>query len=351
MPSDSSQKLPRLSPRTVGLMAAVVTVVIWTSFIVIARASADPARGGLLNPFDIVYARIWGASLILLPWGWWLSQRDRLRRAEGMAGFGNMGSSFGGLSPLPLTTTLQVGIFGGLLYAMLAYNGFVFAPAAHASVLMPGSLPLWTALLAVLILGDRITPTRALGLALIVVGDLMVGGTSLLHALDGSGVWRGDVLFILAAMVWSTYSVLVRRFALDAVRATIAITMLALLTYVPVYTLLLWLEWVPGKVFVAPWRDVAFQMFFQGVGSVVISGITFTKMIQHFGPVRSTMITALVPGLSAISAVIFLGEPLGWNVLAGLTLVTAGIVFGVRRATPIAIKPIATNAINTGAGG
>jgi drug/metabolite transporter (DMT)-like permease len=332
-------------------MAAVVTVVIWTSFIVIARASADPARGGLLNPFDIVYARIWGASLILLPWGWWLSQRDRLRRAEGMAGFGNMGSSFGGLSPLPLTTTLQVGIFGGLLYAMLAYNGFVFAPAAHASVLMPGSLPLWTALLAVLILGDRITPTRALGLALIVVGDLMVGGTSLLHALDGSGVWRGDVLFILAAMVWSTYSVLVRRFALDAVRATIAITMLALLTYVPVYTLLLWLEWVPGKVFVAPWRDVAFQMFFQGVGSVVISGITFTKMIQHFGPVRSTMITALVPGLSAISAVIFLGEPLGWNVLAGLTLVTAGIVFGVRRATPIAIKPIATNAINTGAGG
>ena len=48
-------------------MAAVVTVLIWTSFIVIARASADPARGGVLNPFDIVYARIWGASLVLLP--------------------------------------------------------------------------------------------------------------------------------------------------------------------------------------------------------------------------------------------------------------------------------------------
>jgi drug/metabolite transporter (DMT)-like permease len=126
-----------------------------------------------------------------------------------------------------------------------------------------------------------------------------VGGTSLLHALDGSGVWRGDVLFILAAMVWSTYSVLVRRFALDAVRATIAITVLAFVTYVPVYSVLLWLQWVPGRVWVAPWQDVAFQMFFQGVGSVVISGMTFTKMIQHFGPVRSTMITALVPGLSA----------------------------------------------------
>lgn len=339
MPPSFKNPFADLSPKAVGVIAAVVTVIIWTSFIVIARASADPARGGVLNPFDIVYARILGASMILAPWGWWLVRRDR--RTQPWAG------SLLGLSPLPLRQTLVAGLFGGVLYAMLAYSGFVFAPAGHASVLMPGSLPLWTALLALFILGDRITPTRALGLTLIVVGDLMVGGPSLLHALDGSGVWRGDVLFILAAIVWSTYSVLVRRFALDAVRATIAITMLALLTYVPVYTLLLWWEWVPGKVLTAPWRDVVFQMFFQGVGSVVISGMTFTKMVQHFGPVRSTMITALVPGLSAIAAVIVLGEPMGWNVLAGLSLVTAGIVFGVRKAAPIAIKPIAASAINT----
>ncbi|MFZ2329101.1 MAG: DMT family transporter, partial [Rhodoferax sp.] len=252
-----------------------------------------------------------------------------------------------GLSPLPLRQTLITGLFGGMLYAMLAYSGFVYAPAAHASVLMPGSLPLWTALLAVLILGDRITPTRALGLALIVGGDLLVGGSSLLHALDGSGIWRGDVLFILASMAWSTYSVLARRFALDAVRATIAITVLSFVIYVPVYTLLLWLRLVPGQALVAPWNDMAFQMAFQGVGSVVVSGIGFTKMIQHFGPVRSTMITALVPGLSAVSAAIFLGEPLVWNVWAGLALVTCGIVFGVRAGSKIAIKSVATEAIST----
>lgn len=340
MSSPFKNPFAALSPQAVGVIAAVVTVVIWTSFIVIARASADPARGGVLNPFDIVYARIWGASLILLPWGWWLVRRDR--RTQPWSG------SLLGLSPLPLRQTLVAGVFGGVLYGMLAYSGFVFAPAAHASVLMPGSLPLWTALLAVLILGDHITPTRALGLALIVGGDLLVGGSSLLHALDGSGVWRGDVLFILASLVWSTYSVLVRRYALDAVRATIAITALAFVTYVPAYTALLWLHWVPGQVLVAPLHDVAFQMFFQGVGSVVISGIAFTKMIQHFGPVRSTMITALVPGLSALSAALFLGEPLVWNLLAGLALVTAGIVFGVRRSPAIAIKSVAASAAGTG---
>jgi drug/metabolite transporter (DMT)-like permease len=259
------------------------------------------------------------------------------------------------LSPLPLAMTLKIGVFGGLLYGMIAYSGFVYAPAAHASVLMPGSLPLWTALLAVWVLGDRITAARATGLALIVGGDLLVGGASLLHALDGSGMWRGDILFVCAAMTWSTYSVLVRRYALDAVRATIAITALAFVTYMPIYTVLLLLNWVPGKVLVAPVGAVVFQMLMQGVGSVVISGMTFTKMIQHYGPVRSTMITALVPGLSAISAALFLGEPLHWNLLAGLALVTCGILFGVRNARAngavAATKNIADYADSTGGKG
>ncbi|MFM6989998.1 MAG: DMT family transporter [Rhodoferax sp.] len=313
----------RLSHHAVGVLAAVVTVAIWTSFIVIARASADPSRGGSLSPFDIVYARLWGAGLVLLPCGWWLSRRARLA--------GQGGGSLGGLSPLPLAITARVGLFGGLLYAMLAYSGFVLAPAAHASVLLPGSLPLWTTLLALFMLGDRISWGRALGLALIVGGDVLVGGASLLHAFDGSGVWRGDLLFITAAMAWSVYSVMVRKYALDAVRATIAVSAMAFVVYVPSYILLVLSGAVEGHVFTAPWREVLFQMLFQGVGSVVVSGIGFTKMIQHFGPVRSTMMTAVVPGLSAVSAALFLGEPLPWNVLAGLALVSAGIVFGVRK--------------------
>ncbi|MES2879297.1 MAG: DMT family transporter [Pseudomonadota bacterium] len=343
MHPSTSDSASGLSPRTVGLMAAVVTVVIWTSFIIIARASADPTRGGTLSPFDIAFCRMVGASLILLPWGWSLAYRDRER------GIGQ--SSFFGVSPLSFKVTAQVGLFGGLLYAMLAYSGFVFAPAAHASVLMPGSLPLWTALLAMVVLHDHITPLRALGLAFIVLGDLMVGGASLLHAFDGGEVWKGDLLFMAAAICWACYSVLARRHALDAVRATIAITAFASFIYVPVYAALVLGNVVPGHVFTAPFKEVLFQAFFQGWGSVVISGITFTKMIQHFGPVRSTMITALVPGLSALGAVVFLGEPLFWNLAAGLALVTVGILFGVRAAAPVARKKVAAQAGSTGARG
>jgi drug/metabolite transporter (DMT)-like permease len=68
--------------------------------------------------------------------------------------------------------------------------------------------------------------------------------------------------------------------------------------------------------------------------------------------VRSTMITALVPGLSALGAVLFLGEPLHWNLLAGLALVTMGILFGVRvAAIPSAMNKEADRAVSVRAGG
>ncbi len=317
-------RLRQLPPQTVGLLAAVITVSIWSAFIVIARASASRH----LLPLDIAWARMVGASVVLLPWGWWLSQRAKAR--------GEALGSLGGLSPLPWHITWRLGLFGGLGYAMLAYNGFFFAPAAHGSVLMPGFLPVWTSLLALLLLGERLHGNRLMGLALIISGGMLVGGSSLLHAFDGGTVWVGDVLFLCASFCWSTYSVMSRRLNLQAIPATIAITCFAFFSFVPLYTVLAWLQVLPSHLFTAPVSEVLWQALFQGGGSVVISGITFTQMIRHYGPVRSTMITSLVPGLSALGAVVFLGEPLGWHLLLGLSLVTFGILFGVRKA-PVAL--------------
>ena len=321
------QSLRSLSPRAIGIACAAITVIIWTGFIIIARATTDPARGATLLPLDIVLARIVGAALVLLPWGWWLVRRDRQQ------GTGNAASLFG-LSPLPWKITAITGLLGGVLYGTLAYSGFVYAPAAHASVLMPGSLPLWTSLLAIVVLNERLTGNRVISLLLIVVGDLVVGGGSLLKAFEGGVVWKGDLFFMTAAFVWSSYTVLARKYALDAVRATIAITVFAAFTFVPIYGFLIVAKAIPSQLFTAPIQDILFQMVFQGCGSVVISGITFTRMIQYFGPVRTTMFTAIVPGSSALGAVFFLGEPLTLNLWLGLGLVTVGILFGVRQVKP-----------------
>ena len=71
-----------------------------------------------------------GASLVLLPWGWWIVRHRTAAPAGTVAT-----SSLAGLSPLPLRTTVQLGLFGGVVYALLAYSGFFYAPATHASVL------------------------------------------------------------------------------------------------------------------------------------------------------------------------------------------------------------------------
>lgn len=313
----------RPSPRVLGVGAALVTVLMWTAFIVVARASAHRS----LTPFDIAFMRFVGAGVVLLPVGWWM-----VRRAAGTVG---RAPSWLGLSPLSARLTVTVGLLAGIAYSCLAYSGFYFAPATHASVLMPGTLPLFTTLVAAWVLRDRITPTRAIGLLLILGGDLLVGGASLLQAFGGGTVWMGDLMFMAAAFCWANYTVVARRHGLAAVPATVAVSVFALLGFVPAYALLASTGVVTSHLASAPWQELVFQGLFQGVGSVVISGITFTQMVRYFGPVRSTMITSLVPGLSAMGAVWLLGEPMHWNLLAGLLLVTVGIVFGVRAvATP-----------------
>jgi drug/metabolite transporter (DMT)-like permease len=317
----------QISKRNIGIACALITVAIWTSFIIIARAMAHKT----LTPFDIAFVRMIGAALVMLPWGWWWVRRERARGASG--------PHWLGLSPYSWRITAGAGVLAAVLYAGLAYSGFLFAPAAHASVLMPGMLPLWTTLIALVVIGTPVSGKRWIGLALIVAGGLLVGGASLLRAFDGGDVWKGDLLFLAASFSWSSYTVMTRKHAMGAIPATIAVSVFALFTFVPVYALLAWSGVIVSHLREAPWSEIVFQALVQGIGSVVISGITFVRMVETFGPIRSTMITAVVPGLSALGAVLLLGEPLYWNLLVGLALVTVGIVFGVKQATPAAVVP------------
>ena len=334
--------LETIAPKTIGIAAAVVTIVIWTSFIVIARFMA--LKG--LTPLDIVLCRFVGAALILLPWGYFMVRKMRLNNAGYRAS-----QTWLGLSPLPLRITVLIGTFGGVAYAVLAYSAFVYAPAAHGSVLLPGMLPLSTALFSIWLLRERLRGGRITGLAMIFGGAMLVGGVSifnaLLHPFDseaGSRVYIGDILFVCASTCWAFYAVTCRKHALGAVPATIAVIVFCVITFIPAYGVLVWLGVLHSKLATAPWSEIIFHTIWQGGGSVVISGITFTKMVEYFGPVRTTMLTAVVPGLSALGAVVFLNEPLYWNLLAGLLLVTLGIVVGVRASGKSAAVLVAAKA-------
>lgn len=306
------------------ILAALITISIWTSFIVVARASASHH----LLPLDILAARVMGAGLLLLPYVMW----QRAKRIKQVSASGER-LAFGGWSPLPWLPTLAVGVLAGFLYSGLAYTGFFYAPATHASVLLPGALPFWTTLLSVLWLKEKLPRQRWVGLGLIFAGAVLVGSKSISWAGDDP-VWVGHMFFLCASLTWSAYGVVVRRYQLHAIDATTALTMTAVFLYLPAYAVAVWVLGVPSHFSVAPWREIVFQTIYQGWGTLVIAGITFNTMVKHYGPVPTTMMTALVPGLSAMSAVLWLGEPMTPVLLGGLALVTSGILVGALQRTP-----------------
>ena len=300
----------------IGAGCAAAVLLIWTSFILVARFSATRS----LSPFDIAWLRFAFSGLLVLPvlaWRW----------PAFVAGLGNT----------PLQALRRGAVLAGVAgigYCALAYAGFFYAPVAHAAVLLPGSLPLWTALLAWLWLGEALSRGRALGLGLIACGGVLVGGISLLQALGGGNTWVGDLLFIGASLTWASYGVLCRRWRIGAVDATLAIALGCLLTAVPLYGLAVVAGWVPSRLSTAPWGEIAFQAVYQGGLAMLVAGLAYTQVVQTFGPLRTTMLTSLVPPMAALSAVPLLGEPLGAAALGGLFCVGLGLVVGLRAAPP-----------------
>jgi drug/metabolite transporter (DMT)-like permease len=295
--------------KSLGLVALAAVLLIWTSFIVIARGSAAHK----LAPLDIVWLRFIFSGLVVLPY-------VGLRWPELLA-------ALGGTPRVALARAMTLTATAGVGYCGLAYSGFFLAPAAHAAVLLPGSLPLWTVLFSLLLLGEKFTVARGVGLALIVAGDLWVGASSLWGPGRDAHTWRGDLLFLSASMTWALYGVLCRRWQVGAVPATVSVAAGSLLA-VPPYALALASGAVATGLPQAGAGEMLFQAVFQGGISMLLAGIAYTRVVHTFGPMRTTMATAIVPALAALAAVPLLDEPLNAATLGGLACVTIGLLVG-----------------------
>lgn len=332
---------------TTARLSALTVLFIWVSFILVARGSARAS----LMPLDIAWLRFAFSGLMVLPLAW------HFRRAlvDGLSASAGSHAAVSGASVLarsprsgPGATApdeehvpteaprlrlagrraLALTATGGLGYCLCAYHGFFLAPASHGAVLLPGTLPLWSTLAALWLLGERLTASRVAGLALILAGGAIVAGANVTEALGGQGTWRGDLLFLVASMMWGVYGVLCRRWRVGALPATAAIAVTTLVLVVPAYLLAVVAGLVPSRLFSAPLGEVAFQAVYQGGLAMLVAGVAFTQVVAHYGPVRTTMFTAIVPPLASLAAVPVLGEPLSASALAGLACVTVGLLVG-----------------------
>jgi drug/metabolite transporter (DMT)-like permease len=280
-------------PLLKGYLYAALIVAIWTGFILVSRV------GGIspLTAWDVIAVRYATAAVILLPF-WWFRRRV----------------------PLVSGRLILLASVGGLGYAVLAFVSFKLVPAAHAVVLLAGLLPFAVALFAWLLLGEVLSANRLVGLAIIASGVACL----VMYVFSGkAAVMHGDLLMVGASACWACYTVLLRRWAVSPWDATIGVTLLTALMYLPFYLIAL-----PKHMVSASWSDIATQAVYQGLIATIIQMVLYVRTIELIGPTRLGMLMALVPGLAGIAAVPLLNEPLSPWVLAGLVLACLGAWFG-----------------------
>lgn len=290
------------SPRpAIGFLCGILSAVIWGVQAVVSRQSvADGLSAG-----DVTLLRFLAAALVLLPFA-----VQRLRPFP--------------VGRLGWTRALILTAIVGPSYSLILVGGAHFAPALHSSVISPGLIPVATALLAVLVLGERISPLRVIGLAIIVAGIALFSYETMANTPTREGAWIGDLLFVLIALLWSVFGLLARRWGADAVEVTMATCLLS----VPLLPLLALVQ--PVNLFAVPLPAIALQALYQGVLVGAVALFLYTKAVAILGAARAALFLPLVPIVTALAGAALLGERASPLELAGMALAVVGMVTALK---------------------
>jgi drug/metabolite transporter (DMT)-like permease len=227
----------------------------------------------------------------------------------------------------------------GAPFFLIVALGMQFAPAAEIGPLLPGTMPLFVALIGRLAFGERLGGVRLIGFALILIGVLCIGGYGLL--LTGSGAWRGHGLLLCGALLWGIYTHAYRRSGLSALQAAALIALWSALLLVPFGTPPLIRAFGNGLA-ASLVLQMVLQGFLAGVAGIVLYGIA----VDRLGASRAAAVSPLSIVLAALIAIPVLGEYPGPAALVGIAMATLGVVL----ASGIVSRPSPDGAASKGEG-
>ncbi len=286
-----------------GLLAASAAIVIGSGWQLVSRYGVTTTLG----PVDLALMRYGIPALLLGPL--------HFRR--------------GFLPPTASRRALVVMVLGGgLPFGLLVLAGARWAPAAHIGVVLAGSVPLFTVVAAWALRGERIGRWRALGLACITCGMLVFAQGSLG---DASSSWRGDILFVAAAVLWAAYSLSFKLCGMTPWQGAAFVNGCSTVLLLP-----LLIGFGLPKLVSAPWHDIAIQALAQGLIAGVLGVVVYTATIARLGASSASLTLALVPVVTTLGAAWMLHEPITSATLFALALVVPGVALAsglVRRTT------------------
>jgi drug/metabolite transporter (DMT)-like permease len=191
--------------------------------------------------------------------------------------------------------------------------------------LLLGAIPIFTALLGLVLGREQLTQRFWVGAAVSAVGVALV---ALGSGGDVSGGYQGVLLGLSTCATWAVYSVaaapLMQTYSPQRVSAIV----------IPLAWVLLALVAIP-QTREQEW-DLGWEVWallaFATLGPLVLTNILWFRSLHRVGPARATLAVNLQPFVAALLAVVLLSEPLSALQIAGGALILLGI-FVVRRRT------------------
>ncbi|MBV9556995.1 MAG: DMT family transporter [Pseudolabrys sp.] len=208
--------------------------------------------------------------------------------------------------------------FYGVFFVL--YNIAVgYTTAARASLAL-STLPLQTMVVAALLGIERLTLRKTTGVLIAVLGVFAALATGIAAAPDGA--WRGELLMAGAVLCMSFYNVWSRPFiqrssalgflAVGMGCGAVALTAIGIATgRIQILETFGIPQWIAG--------------IYLGVGGGAIAFILWVMALQRTTPTRVATTMTVNPLAAGLLATQLVGEPITWNLLAGLVAVFAGI--------------------------
>jgi drug/metabolite transporter (DMT)-like permease len=268
---------------------------------------------GSITPITLAGVRWTLAFLIVLPFAWPHLRKD----------WPAIRSRFGLMLLLALT---GIGAFNTLQYWSLEYT------TALNVLLLQSVLPLFVAIWSLLLLGTRLTAGQGLGIAVSMVGVAVI----LLHGniaeITSIQLNIGDVLFVIALLIFGLYSVLTLKKPLMHPMSFLAVTFGA--------GALMLLPLMAWDVTVRPLMQITtsnlLTLAYVAIFPSILAYLCFNRGVQLIGANRAAPFFHLIPVFGSAMAILFLGERPQLYHGIGYALVLTGIACAARRPKEIA---------------
>jgi len=222
--------------------------------------------------------------------------------------------------------TFGMGVTGIFVYNICFLSALSYLAASRTSLLIALS-PIVTCLAAAA-LGERLSATRWIGVALGLLGVWIVISRGDLTSTLTQAVGPGEALMFCGVVAWTAYT-LIGRAALRGLSALAATTYASLwgtglLACVAAFEL-------PRLRLDAFTPSVILSTLYLGVLGTALAFVWYSQGVQRIGAARTVIFNNLVPVFGACFGVLLLDEPFLASMLVGGAVAVTGVMLASRR--------------------